>query len=291
MGTFRVNCTIQNIVSSAKSTMVRQLVVDTGSEFTWIPREELERIGVTVKKKDVPFVMANGVTITRDVGYAILKTNGFETVDEVVFAQPGDMKLLGSRTLEGFGAVVDARKKRLVAAGPQLATVAPKEKSDMQKIVPCLWFDSQAEEAVNFYTSLFKNSKIMNVARYDEAGAKASGRPQGSVMTITFQLDGQEFMALNGGPVFKFTEAISFVVNCETQEEVDRLWNNLTEGGEEVQCGWLKDRFGLSWQIVPTALGELMSDPDPAKGQRVMQAMLQMKKIDIAGLRRAYEGR
>ena len=161
----------------------------------------------------------------------------------------------------------------------------------MQKIMPCLWFDNQAEEAVNLYTSLFKNSKIMNVTRYDEAGAKAAGKSNGSVMTVTFQLDGQEFMALNGGPAFKFTEAISFVVNCETQAEVDELWNKLTTGGEEVQCGWLKDRFGLSWQIVPTALGEMMSDPDPAKAQRVMQAMLQMKKIDIAGLKRAFEGR
>ncbi|MBI5650049.1 MAG: VOC family protein [Chloroflexi bacterium] len=159
----------------------------------------------------------------------------------------------------------------------------------MQKIMSCLWFDDQAEAAVNFYVALFKNSKITNVARYDEAGAKASGRPVGTVMTMTFQLDGQEFMALNGGPIFKFTEAISFVVNCETQEEVDRLWNALTaHGGQEVQCGWLKDKFGLSWQIVPTALGELMSDPDPAKAQRVMQAMLQMKKIDIAKLRQAY---
>ena len=159
----------------------------------------------------------------------------------------------------------------------------------MQKITPFLWFDNQAEEAVNCYTSLFKNSKIVNVARYDEAGAKASGRPKGSVMTVTFQIDGQEFIALNGGPVFKFTEAISFFVNCETQEEVDELWNKLTEGGEEGQCGWLKDRFGLSWQIVPTALGEMLADPDPAKAQRVMKAMLQMKKIDIAKLKQAYE--
>jgi predicted 3-demethylubiquinone-9 3-methyltransferase (glyoxalase superfamily) len=159
----------------------------------------------------------------------------------------------------------------------------------MQKIMPCLWFDDQAEAAVNFYVALFKNSKITNVARYDEAGAKASGRPVGTVMTMTFQLDGQEFMALNGGPIFKFTEATSFIVNCESQSEVDRLWDALTaHGGEESQCGWLKDRFGLSWQIVPTALGELMSDPDPAKAQRVMQAMLQMKKIDIAKLRQAH---
>lgn len=156
--------------------------------------------------------------------------------------------------------------------------------------MPCLWFDSQAEEAVNFYTALFKNSKIMNVARYDDASAQVSGQPQGSVMTVPFQLDGQAFMALNGGPAFKFTEAISFIVNCETQEEVDRLWDALTAGGQEVECGWLKDKYGLSWQIVPTILEELLSDPDPVKAQRVMQAMLQMKKIDSAGLRRAYEG-
>lgn len=161
----------------------------------------------------------------------------------------------------------------------------------MQKIVPCLWFDHQAEEAANLYVSLFKNSQILNVSRYDEASAKASGQPAGSVLTVTFTLDGQEFMALNGGPAFKFTEAVSFVVNCETQAEVDRFWNTLTaDGGEESQCGWLKDKYGLSWQIVPTVLEQLLSDPDPAKAQRAMQAMLEMKKLDIAELKRAYEG-
>lgn len=161
----------------------------------------------------------------------------------------------------------------------------------MQKIVPCLWFDHQAEEAVNLYISLFKNSKILNVSRYDEASAQVSGQPAGSVLTVTFLLDGQEFMALNGGPAFKFTEAVSFVVNCETQAEVDRFWNTLTaDGGEESQCGWLKDKYGLSWQIVPTVLEQLLSDPDPAKAQRAMQAMLEMKKLDIAELMRAYEG-
>jgi predicted 3-demethylubiquinone-9 3-methyltransferase (glyoxalase superfamily) len=162
----------------------------------------------------------------------------------------------------------------------------------MQKIVPCLWFDTQAEEAVNLYISLFDNSKILNVTHYDEDSAKVSGQPAGSVLTVSFLLDGQEFMAMNGGPAFKFTEAVSFIVNCETQEEVDRLWDKLTaDGGEESQCGWLKDKYGLSWQIVPTALGEMLSDPDPVKAQRVMQAMLQMKKLDVAGLRRAYEER
>ena len=155
----------------------------------------------------------------------------------------------------------------------------------MQKITPFLWFNDQAEEAMNFYTAIFKNSKISSVSRYGEGGP---GQP-GSVMTATFELDGQEFMALNGGPLFTFTEAISFFVNCETQAEVDELWGKLTEGGEESQCGWLKDKYGLSWQIVPSVLGELLNDPDAEKAGRVMNAMLQMKKIDIAGLRAAYE--
>jgi predicted 3-demethylubiquinone-9 3-methyltransferase (glyoxalase superfamily) len=158
-----------------------------------------------------------------------------------------------------------------------------------QKITPFLWFDNQAEEAVNFYTSIFKNSKIGAISRYDEAGAKAAGRPKGSVMIASFQLDGQEFVALNGGPQFKFTEAISFVVNCESQEEVDEFWNKLTDGGQESQCGWLKDKFGLSWQIVPTILSELLAGKDSEKSQRVMQAMLQMKKIDISILKQAAE--
>jgi predicted 3-demethylubiquinone-9 3-methyltransferase (glyoxalase superfamily) len=163
----------------------------------------------------------------------------------------------------------------------------------MQKITPFLWFDHQAEEAANFYTSIFRNSKVGAVTRYDEAGAKASGMPKGTAMTVSFQLEGQGFTALNGGPHFKFTEAISFVVNCESQEEVDHFWNRLSEGGDEKaqQCGWLKDKYGLSWQIVPTALNKLLSDPDPAKSQRVMKAVLQMKKIDINALKRASEQR
>ena len=159
----------------------------------------------------------------------------------------------------------------------------------MQKITPFLWYDDQAEAAMNFYVSIFKNSKVGTVARYGEAGAKASGRPKGSVMTAQFQLDGQDFVAINGGPHFKFTEAVSFVVNCETQDEVDYFWEKLCEGGEEVQCGWLKDKFGLSWQVVPTILGKLMQDKDPEKSQRVMQAMLQMKKLDIETLKQAAE--
>jgi predicted 3-demethylubiquinone-9 3-methyltransferase (glyoxalase superfamily) len=153
----------------------------------------------------------------------------------------------------------------------------------VQRITPFLWFDSQAYEAVNFYVSIFPNSRIRGVTRYDEAGEQAAGRPRGSVMTVPFELDGQEFVALNGGPVFKFTEAISFVVNCETQEEVDRFWDRLSAGGQQVQCGWLKDRFGVSWQIVPTVLPEMLQDKDPERSKRVMAAMLKMKKLDIEG--------
>jgi len=155
----------------------------------------------------------------------------------------------------------------------------------MQKITPFLWFDNNAEEAMNFYVSIFKNSKVLRVARYGDAGPG----PKGTVMTANFLLNGQEFVALNGGPHFKFTEAISFVVNCETQQEVDEFWKKLSEGGEESRCGWLKDKYGLSWQIVPTILVELLQDKDPVKAKRVMEAMLQMNKIDIKKLKQAYE--
>ena len=161
----------------------------------------------------------------------------------------------------------------------------------MQRITPFLWFDNQAEAAVKFYTSIFKNSKITKVARYDKAGEKAAGRPAGSVMTIEFQLEGQKFVALNGGPHFKFTEAVSFVVNCKTQTEVDKFWKKLSAGGKEVQCGWLKDKYGLSWQIVPTVLVELLGDRDAAKSHRVMQAMLKMVKLDIKKLKQAAKGK
>ncbi|MGB8983813.1 MAG: VOC family protein [Anaerolineales bacterium] len=154
----------------------------------------------------------------------------------------------------------------------------------MQKITPFLWFDDQAEEAMNFYTSIFRNSKILSVTRYGEAGPG----PAGSVMTASFEIEGQEFTALNGGPQFKFTEAISFVVNCKTQKEVDEMWEKLSAGGEEGPCGWLKDKFGLSWQVVPVALGEMLSDPNPSKAQRVMEAMLKMKKIELPVLQQAY---
>jgi predicted 3-demethylubiquinone-9 3-methyltransferase (glyoxalase superfamily) len=153
-----------------------------------------------------------------------------------------------------------------------------------QKIVTYLWFDGKAEEAAKHYTSIFKNSKILSVTRYGEAGPG----PTGTAMVVNFQLEGQEFIALNGGPQFKFTEAISLLVNCDSQQEVDELWSKLSAGGEEGQCGWLKDKFGLSWQIIPTVLFELIQDRDPEKSKRAMQAMLQMKKIDIEGLKRGY---
>jgi predicted 3-demethylubiquinone-9 3-methyltransferase (glyoxalase superfamily) len=153
----------------------------------------------------------------------------------------------------------------------------------MNKITPCLWFDTEGEEAATFYTSVFPNSRIVDIARYGSAGP----RPEGTVMTVSFELDGQKFLALNGGPEFTFSEAISFQVSCKDQEEVDAFWSKLSEGGEQGPCGWLKDKFGLSWQIVPTALPELLGDPDAEKAQRVMAAMLQMRKIEIDTLERA----
>jgi predicted 3-demethylubiquinone-9 3-methyltransferase (glyoxalase superfamily) len=161
----------------------------------------------------------------------------------------------------------------------------------MQKITPFLWFDNQAEEAAKFYTSIFRNSKVGRILRYDEEAAKTSqsGRPVGSVLTIEFEIEGQKFTALNGGPQFKFNESVSFVVNCETQDEVDYFWEKLTaDGGQESACGWLKDKFGLSWQITPTVLIDMLSDKDPEKSERVMKAMLQMQKIDIKTLKDAY---
>jgi len=155
----------------------------------------------------------------------------------------------------------------------------------MQKITPFLWFDNQAEEAAKFYVSIFGNSRIVSTTRYGEAGPG----PKGSVMTVEFELDGQRFIALNGGPQFKFTEAISFSVDCKTQGEVDELWDKLSRGGEQGPCGWLKDKYGLSWQINPTILSRMLNDPDPAKAKRVMEAMLKMKKIDIEGLEKAYK--
>src|SRR5216683_154853 len=155
----------------------------------------------------------------------------------------------------------------------------------MQKITPFLWFDNQAEEAMNFYVSIFKNSKVVKVTRYGEAGPG----PKGAVMSATFQLEGQTFYALNGGPLFSFTPAISLFVNCETQQEVDELWEKLSAGGKKERCGWLKDKYGLSWQIIPSALGKMLGDQDAEKAKRVMQAMLQMDKIDIKGLQQAYD--
>ena len=164
----------------------------------------------------------------------------------------------------------------------------------MKTITPCLWFDNQAEEAANFYVSIFsavrgKNSQVTGITRYGDAGTEGSGRPKGTVMTVAFQLDGQEFLALNGGPVFTFSPAISFIVNCRTQEDLDVFWEKLSEGGEIMQCGWLKDKYGVSWQIVPTVLGEMLQDKDAKKSERVMKAMLQMQKLDIDTLKQAYE--
>ena len=161
----------------------------------------------------------------------------------------------------------------------------------MQRITPFLWFNNQAEQAVRFYTSIFKNSKIGKIARYDEAGEKVAGRPAGSVMTVEFQLEGQKYVGLNGGPHFKFSEAVSFIVNCENQEEVDHFWSKLSAGGEESRCGWLKDKFGLSWQVVPIVLIEMLADKDVAKAKRVTHALLQMDKIHIPTLKKAYDGK
>jgi predicted 3-demethylubiquinone-9 3-methyltransferase (glyoxalase superfamily) len=155
----------------------------------------------------------------------------------------------------------------------------------MQKITPFLWFDDKAEEAANFYASIFKNSKVKSVSRYGEGGPG----PKGTAMSVTFQLEGQDFMALNGGPAFKFTEAVSFFVSCQNQQEIDEFWERLSEGGEKSRCGWLKDKYGLSWQIVPTALGEMLQDKNPLKSKRVMEALLQMDKLDIKTLKQAYE--
>jgi predicted 3-demethylubiquinone-9 3-methyltransferase (glyoxalase superfamily) len=198
---------------------------------------------------------------------------------------------LGEEALSKAGSFVHTQKPVGLARLEQMCLnsritthVISYRRIEMQKITPFLWFDNQAEEAANFYISIFKNSAIKEVVRYGEAGPG----PAGSAMTVSFELEGQAFTALNGGPIFKFTEAISFYVNCQSQAEVDELWARLTEGGEEGQCGWLKDKFGLSWQIVPNRLIELLGDPDPAKANRVMEAMLQMQKIDVPTLEQAY---
>lgn len=161
----------------------------------------------------------------------------------------------------------------------------------MQKLTPCLWFDDKAEEAASFYVSIFKNSKLGPIARYGEAGAQASGKPKGSVMTVTFEIEGQEFVALNGGPLFKFTEAVSFMVKCHSQAEIDEMWSKLSEGGEEGPCGWLKDKYGLSWQIVAPEWDEMLRDKDTEKAERAMAAILQMGKPDLQRVRQAYDGR
>jgi len=192
---------------------------------------------------------------------------------------------------------VDSGRPGTTISGWSLSTAAqPTKEIPMQvhqkKITPCLWFDDQAEEAAQFYTGIFKNSEIVSISRYGEAGHEIHGKPAGSVLTVEFQLDGQRFTALNGGPYFKFNEAVSFQVWCGTQEEVDYYWEKLSAGGDEraQQCGWLKDRYGVSWQVVPTVMSEMAGDPNSEKSQRAMKAMLQMKKLDIAELQRAYAG-
>ena len=179
------------------------------------------------------------------------------------------------------------KRQILLAESPDRSDRVP-----MQKITPFLWFDGQAEDAANFYTSVFKNSKVGRIFRYTEEVAENSGRPVGSVLTIEFEIEGQKFVALNGGPLFKFNESVSFVINCETQEEVDYSWGKLTaDGGEESQCGWLKDKFGVSWQVTPTVLIDMLHDKDPEKAERVMNAMLEMQKIEISKLKAAYDGK
>jgi predicted 3-demethylubiquinone-9 3-methyltransferase (glyoxalase superfamily) len=180
--------------------------------------------------------------------------------------------------------MLQADMERTIARSYRRKTAMP---NSIQRITPFVWFDSQAEEAAKFYVSIFKNSSIAAIARYGKAGAEASGRPEGSVMTVRFLIDGQEFVALNGGPHFKPTEAISFVVNCETQKEIDEFWENLSRGGHTDQCGWLKDKFGVSWQVVPAILGDLVSESDPERSDRVMRELLQMKKLDLETLKRA----
>ena len=160
----------------------------------------------------------------------------------------------------------------------------------IQRITPCLWFEDQAEEAATFYVSIFNNSKMGSLARYGEAGAQVSGRPKGSIMTVTFEIEGQEFVALNGGPLFKFTEAISLMVKCTTQHEIDEMWTRLSEGGEPGSCGWLKDKYGLSWQIVSPEWDEMLRDKDPKRSERVMEAILHMTKPDLGTIRKAYVG-
>ena len=160
----------------------------------------------------------------------------------------------------------------------------------IQRITPCLWFEDQAEEAATFYVSIFNNSKMGSLARYGEAGAQVSGRPKGSIMTVTFEIEGQEFVALNGGPLFKFTEAISLMVKCTTQHEIDEMWTKLSEGGEPGPCGWLKDKYGLSWQIVSPEWDEMLRDKDPKRSERVMEAILHMTKPDLGTIRKAYDG-
>lgn len=215
-----------------------------------------------------------------------------EQLSKVSEAELMQLHGMGPRAMEQIRAALrTARLARAPKEGTLMAKVKDNVNKSMQKITPSLWFDNQAEEAVHFYTSIFKNSKVVRITRFGKEGVEVHGRPEGTVMTVKFQIEGQEFVALNGGPVFKFNEAISFHVSCDSQEEVDYYWGKLSEGGDEKaqQCGWLKDKYGVSWQIIPAALHEMLEDPDPAKSERVMKAMLQMKKMDIETLKQAYE--
>lgn len=196
------------------------------------------------------------------------------------------------------GDLRDGKKRksmRINAKTPQASDrlIRGQMQISIQKITPCLWFDNQAEEAANFYASIFEDSKIGRITRYGKEGYEIHGKTEGTVMTVEFEINGQAFTALNGGPIFKFNEAISFQVHCEEQGEVDYYWDKLSEGGDKKaqQCGWLKDKYGVSWQVIPNVLSELLGDPDPEKSQRAMKAMLQMKKIDIEEIRRAYDGK
>jgi predicted 3-demethylubiquinone-9 3-methyltransferase (glyoxalase superfamily) len=194
-----------------------------------------------------------------------------------------------------YSALINKCDKAVLIIPPDSSYIGEKDgiivqiMSAKQKITPFLWFNNQAEEAANYYVSMFRNSRVLKVTHYAESASKVSGRPKGSVMTVKFLLEGQEFVALNGGPHFKFTEAVSLVVNCRTQREVDKYWEKLSAGGKKGQCGWLKDKYGLSWQVFPEELGEMLDDPDPAKSDRVMEALIQMSKLDIGILRRAYK--
>lgn len=222
----------------------------------------------------------------RDMNHAI------QLISEHPGVKAGPFEIRPAADLSAMIAQSQRRRSISGEGGPAEGRSADKDQLTgvtLRAFTPCLWFDGQAQEAAEFYTSIFKNSKISGITHYGKAGAEASGQPEGTVMTVAFRLDGQDFLALNGGPMFKFSPAISFIANCATQREVDELWERLSQGGEKGQCGWLTDRFGVSWQIVPTVLSEMLLEKDGEKFERVMEALMRMGKIDIETLRRAYE--